>query len=65
MSYDMFFKSLRKHRLLNLNLYLKVSQEIILINRQDNPADTITKVSPNKILEGFLNINKLRVRIEG
>jgi hypothetical protein len=39
--------------------------EIRWINRQDNPANTITKVSPNKVLEGFLDTNKLRVRIKG
>jgi hypothetical protein len=35
------------------------------INKQDNPANIITKTSPNKIFKGFLDTNKLRVRIEG
>jgi hypothetical protein len=39
--------------------------EIRWINKQDNPANTITKTSPNKALEGFLDTNKLRVRIKG
>jgi hypothetical protein len=39
--------------------------EIRWINGQDNPINIITKVSPNKILEGFINTNKLQVRIEG
>jgi hypothetical protein len=39
--------------------------EIRLINGQDNPTNIITKASPNKALEGFIDTNKLRVRIEG
>jgi hypothetical protein len=39
--------------------------EVRWINRQDNPTDTITKASPNKILERFLDTNKLYVRIKG
>jgi hypothetical protein len=39
--------------------------EIRWINRQNNLADTITKASPNRVLEGFLNTNKLQVRIKG
>jgi hypothetical protein len=31
------------------------------INKQDNPIDTITKTSPNKVLEGFIDTNKLQV----
>jgi hypothetical protein len=37
--------------------------EIRYINRQDNPVDTITKLSPNKALEKFVNTNKLIIRI--
>jgi hypothetical protein len=33
MSHDVFFKSLRKHRLLNLNLHSKASQEIIFVHK--------------------------------
>jgi hypothetical protein len=39
--------------------------EIRWINRQDNPTNTITKASPNKTFKGFLDTNKLCVRIEG
>jgi hypothetical protein len=37
--------------------------EIRYINKQDNPADTITKLLFNKILEKFVNTNKLTIRI--
>jgi hypothetical protein len=37
--------------------------EIRYINRQDNPADTITKLLPNKALEKFVNTNKLIIRM--
>jgi hypothetical protein len=33
------------------------------INKQDNPADTITKLLPNKALEKFVNTNKLTIRM--
>jgi hypothetical protein len=39
--------------------------EIRWINRTDNPADAITKAAPNRVLEGFINTNELRVRVEG
>jgi hypothetical protein len=38
--------------------------EICWINRTNNPADIITKATPNKILESFINTNELRVRIK-
>jgi hypothetical protein len=37
--------------------------EIRYINRQDNPIDTITKLLFNKILEKFVDTNKLIIRI--
>jgi hypothetical protein len=37
--------------------------EIRYINRQDNPIDIITKLLFNKILEKFVNTNKLTIRI--
>lgn len=39
--------------------------EIRWINSQDNPADAMTKASPNKALETFIDTNQLCVRIEG
>jgi hypothetical protein len=39
--------------------------EIRYINRRDNPIDTITKLLSNKILEKFINTNKLIIRIQG
>jgi hypothetical protein len=38
--------------------------EICYINRQDNPIDIITKLLFNKILEKFINTNKLIIRIQ-
>jgi hypothetical protein len=38
--------------------------EICWINRTNNPADTITKTTPNKALEGFIDTNELRVRVK-
>jgi hypothetical protein len=35
------------------------------INGLDNPADAITKATPNKALENFVTTNKIRVRVEG
>lgn len=35
------------------------------INGHDNPADTMTKSTPNKALETFLDTNALRIRVEG
>ena len=39
--------------------------EIRWINGGDNPADAMTKGSPNKALETFVNTNSLQVRVEG
>jgi hypothetical protein len=38
--------------------------KICYINRQDNPIDIITKLLSNKILEKFINTNKLTIRIQ-
>jgi hypothetical protein len=35
------------------------------INNQNNPADAMTKPSPNKALEKFITTNRLQVRVEG
>src|SRR6266568_5265519 len=35
------------------------------INGQDNPADVMTKVNPNKALETFVDTNTLCIRVEG
>ena len=40
-------------------------QEIRWINGQDNPADAMTKSTPNKALEKFLDTNSLEIRVEG
>jgi hypothetical protein len=39
--------------------------EIRWINRKDNPADTMTKSTPNKALKKLINTNQLGVRVEG
>ena len=39
--------------------------EIRWINGQDNPADAMTKGTPNKSLTMFLDTNQLTVRVEG
>jgi hypothetical protein len=39
--------------------------EIRWINGLNNPADAITKATPNKALENFVTTNKIRVRVEG
>jgi hypothetical protein len=39
--------------------------EIRWINGLDNPADAMTKATPNKALETFVSTNRIRVRIEG
>jgi hypothetical protein len=39
--------------------------EIRWINRKDNPANAMTKSTPNKALKRFLDSNQLNVRIEG
>jgi hypothetical protein len=35
------------------------------INRLDNPADVMTKATPNKALENFVITNQIRVQVEG
>jgi hypothetical protein len=39
--------------------------EIRWINGLDNPADAMTKASPNKALETLIDTNTLEVRVEG
>jgi hypothetical protein len=39
--------------------------EIRWINGLDNPADAMTKATPNKALETFVSTNQIRVRVEG
>lgn len=39
--------------------------EVRWINGEDNPADAMTKTSPNKALEKFLTTNQLVVRVDG
>ena len=39
--------------------------EIRWINGTDNPADAITKASPNNTLETLISTNRLTIRIEG
>jgi hypothetical protein len=39
--------------------------EIRWINGHDNPANAMTKSTPNKALEKFINGNQLTVRVEG
>ena len=39
--------------------------EIRWINGLDNPADAMTKATPNKALENFISTNQIRVRVEG
>jgi hypothetical protein len=34
------------------------------MNRKDNPADAITKSTPNKALKKLINTNQLGVRVE-
>ena len=45
--------------------YKQQEIEIRWINGQDNPADTMTKVSPNRALENFVTKNESIVRLEG
>ena len=40
-------------------------QEVRWINGDDNPADAMTKISPNKALERFVDTNEITVRMEG
>ena len=39
--------------------------EVRWINGQDNPADAMTKATPNKMLQEFLDNNEINVRLEG
>jgi hypothetical protein len=39
--------------------------EIRWIDRKDNPADAMTKSTPNKALEKLIDTNQLGVRVEG
>ena len=39
--------------------------EIRWINGADNPADAMTKATPNRALENFVSTNQVRVRVEG
>ena len=39
--------------------------EIRWIQGQDNPADAMTKATPNRALENFISYNKIMIRIEG
>jgi hypothetical protein len=39
--------------------------EVRWINGQDNPADAMTKATPNKMLQEFLDSNEITVRLEG
>jgi hypothetical protein len=35
------------------------------INRTNNPADSMTKILLNKVFQSFVDINELRIRVEG
>jgi hypothetical protein len=39
--------------------------EIRWIDGKDNPADAMTKSTPNKALEKFIDSNQLSIRVEG
>jgi hypothetical protein len=39
--------------------------EIRWINGLDNPADAMTKATPNKALETFVSTNQIQIRVEG
>ena len=45
--------------------YERREMEIRWVNGQDNPADAMTKGSPNRALETFVTRNELVVRLEG
>ena len=45
--------------------YERREMEIRWINGHDNPADAMTKASPNRALESFVNNNELTIRLEG
>ena len=40
-------------------------QEVRWINGNDNPADALTKSSPNTALQRFIDTNRLTIRVEG
>jgi hypothetical protein len=40
-------------------------EEIRWINGEDNPADAMTKASPNKALEALVSTGELTLRLEG
>lgn len=40
-------------------------QEVQWINGNDNPADALTKSSPNTALQRFIDTNWLTIRVEG
>ena len=52
-----------------MTLYQSYKQKEIAkvrwINKKDNPANAMTKSTPNKALERFLNDNQLTIWIEG
>ena len=39
--------------------------KILWINGADNPADAMTKATPNRALETFVSTNEICVRVEG
>jgi len=39
--------------------------EIRWINGEDNPADALTKATPNRALKRFIDSNMLSIRVEG
>jgi hypothetical protein len=39
--------------------------EIRWINRKDNPANAITKSTPNKALKKFIDFNQLSIQVKG
>ncbi|KAJ4159560.1 uncharacterized protein LMH87_008458 [Akanthomyces muscarius] len=41
------------------------AQEIRWINGDDNPADAMTKTTPNKALKGLIDTNKMTIRMKG
>ena len=63
--------TIKKKRLIIDIIVLKQSYErrelskVRLINNHDNPADTITKTSPNKVLEKLIDCNSLVIQVKG
>jgi hypothetical protein len=58
----------KKHLIINIIAIRQTYEkrelfEICYINKRDNPTDTITKLLSNKILEKFVNTNKLIIHI--